>query len=452
MSVANLDIARLAPRTISPQPHGDLRIALVSDSASAKFGGEAIHPVHYFRILRSRGIQAWLVCNERNREELTALFPDDVSRFRFVRDTFAHRVLARLEDTRPRRLATFTFGLASRCLTQRSARALVRQLVREHGVNVVHQPIPLAAKECSLLYNMGAPLVVGPLNGAMEFAPGFRNRQSAFEAIAMRFGRWSSRFMNWLAPGKLRAATVLVANERTRLALPQGITGKVQTLIDNCVDLATWKPAERTDIATGSHPRFLYLGRLVDWKAVDLLVEAFAAVAGKSDAMLDIVGDGPLRSQLEAQAASLGLAPRVIFHGWKSQADAAAILRKATALVLPSLYECGGAVVLEAMASSIAVIATQWGGPADYLDESCGFLVPANSREGFINGLSSAMLKLTADPAMAVKMGAAGRKKVEEQFDWQWKVDRTLEIYADAIARTTRPAPQVNAEAVPQHA
>jgi glycosyltransferase involved in cell wall biosynthesis len=190
----------------------------------------------------------------------------------------------------------------------------------------------------------------------------------------------------------------------------------------------------------------------VDWKAVDLLVEAFAAVAGKSDAMLDIVGDGPLRSQLEAQAASLGLAPRVIFHGWKSQADAAAILRKATALVLPSLYECGGAVVLEAMASSIAVIATQWGGPADYLDESCGFLVPANSREGFINGLSSAMLKLTADPAMAVKMGAAGRKKVEEQFDWQWKVDRTLEIYADAIARTTRPAPQVNAEAVPQHA
>jgi glycosyltransferase involved in cell wall biosynthesis len=244
--------------------------------------------------------------------------------------------------------------------------------------------------------------------------------------------------VNRMMPGKLNAATVLVANDRTRQALPTGIRGKVVTLIDNCVDLATWKPAERTQAAANEPARFVYLGRLVDWKAVDLLLEAFVSVAKATSATLDIIGDGELRGQLEAQAAQSGIADRVRFRGWKSQAECAAELRSATALVLPSLYECGGAVVLEAMASGLAVIATNWGGPADYVNESCGILVEPSSREAFLAGLASGMTRLAQDPALAVRMGEAGRERVVSHFDWQWKVDRTLEIYADAVQRTRR--------------
>jgi glycosyltransferase involved in cell wall biosynthesis len=415
-----------------------LCVLIVTDTASVKFGGEAIHPIHYFRILRSRGIDTRLVVGGRDREELETLFPNDLDRIFYVPDTFVHRMLWRCEQPLPKRLSSFSFGLLRRLWSQVVARRLVRQLVAEHQIDVVHQPIPLAAKESSLLYDLGAPVVIGPLNGAMDFPPAFRGRQSAVEALFMRLGRWASQMMNRMMPGKLDAATVLVANERTRQALPTGIHGKVVTLIDNCVDLATWKPAERAQVAANEPARFVYLGRLVDWKAVDLLLEAFVSVARATSATLDIIGDGELRGQLEAQAAQSGIADRVRFRGWKSQAECAAELRSATALVLPSLYECGGAVVLEAMASGLAVIATNWGGPADYVNESCGILVEPSSREAFLSGLASAMTKLAEQPELARKLGEAGRQRVVSHFDWQWKVDRTLEIYADAVQRTRR--------------
>jgi glycosyltransferase involved in cell wall biosynthesis len=212
----------------------------------------------------------------------------------------------------------------------------------------------------------------------------------------------------------------------------------VVSLIDNCVDLATWKPAQGARSADKHAPRFVYLGRLVDWKAVDLLLEAFVPVARTTSATLDIIGDGVLRQQLEAQAAKSGIADRVRFLGWRSQAQCAEALRDATALILPSLYECGGAVVLEAMACGLAVIATNWGGPADYLNDSCGILVDTSSREAFLAGLSGGMIRLANDPALALAMGAAGRARVVSQFDWQWKVDQTLEIYAEAVRRTRR--------------
>jgi glycosyltransferase involved in cell wall biosynthesis len=412
-----------------------LKVIIVSHSASVKFGGEAIHPVHYFRILRSRGIDAWLVGHGRDREELLSLFPNDRDRLCFAAEGIVDRLLWWCEKPLPKRLSSFSFGLLSRLWTQILARRIIRRLVIEKQIDVVHQPIPLAAKEASLFYDLGAPLVIGPLNGAMDFPPAFRQRQSAFEAFFMKLGRWGSDFMNRLMPGKLNAATVLVANERTRAALPSGIRGKIVPLIDNCVDLATWKPADRADTIDGQPARFVYLGRLVDWKAVDLLLEAFVSAAASTSATLDIVGDGELRSQLEAQAERTGIKDRVRFLGWRSQEQCAEHLRTATALVLPSLYECGGAVVLEAMACGLAVIATNWGGPADYLNNLCGILVDTSSRENFINGLSSGMSKLALDPALAARMGAAGRDRVVSHFDWQWKVDRTLEIYAEAARR-----------------
>ncbi|HEX4124949.1 MAG TPA: glycosyltransferase family 4 protein [Tepidisphaeraceae bacterium] len=418
--------------TIAPT---DLRIALFSDSASARFGGEAIHPVHYFRILRSRGIETFLIVNARTRGEMAELFPDEQDRIFYVEDSLLHKILWQVQRKLPARIGYFTIGTLSRVLTQGQARKIIQKLVAEGRVNVVHQPIPLAVKECSVLYDLGAATVVGPLNGAMEFPPAFRRRQSAVEAAAMRMGRWASAAMHWLMPGKLRATTILVANDRSKAALPAGVRGKVVPLIDNCVDLETWRPAPRTTADPQGSARFVYVGRLVDWKAVDLLLEAFAVVAKKSAATLDIIGDGPLRSKLEAQSARLGTDGRARFLGWQTQANCARELTSASALVLPSLYECGGAVVLEAMGSGIPVIATNWGGPADYLDASCGILVDPESPGKFVAGLADAMLKLAGDSALCRRLGHAARQRVVERFDWRMKVDRTLEIYAEAVER-----------------
>ena len=97
----------------------------------------------------------------------------------------------------------------------------------------------------------------------------------------------------------------------------------------------------------------IYLGRLVDWKRVDLLIDACGKLIGKVNFQVHIVGDGPLRGTLERQVQQMSLADHVQFHGRLPQAAAAELLRSSDIMVLPSMRECGGAVVLEAMASAV---------------------------------------------------------------------------------------------------
>jgi len=92
-------------------------------------------------------------------------------------------------------------------------------------------------------------------------------------------------------------------------------------------------------------------------------------------------------------------------------------------------------VILEAMATGLPVIATKWGGPMDYLDESCGILVSPESREAFIHELAAAMLKLASSFTLREKMGRAGQRRVLSHFNWQKKTDVMLKIYTETVRR-----------------
>ena len=111
-------------------------------------------------------------------------------------------------------------------------------------------------------------------------------------------------------------------------------------------------------------------------------------------------------------------------------------LRESLALVLPSLYESGGAVVLEAMATGKPVIATGWGGPVDYLDSSCGILVNPESYKVLVTGFAEAMQKLIDFPELAKTMGNAGRKRVVRDFDWQQRIDKVINIYCTLVEKS----------------
>jgi glycosyltransferase involved in cell wall biosynthesis len=401
----------------------------VAEHASARFGGEAILPLHYFRLLRRRGVEAWLVVHDRTREELSTLLPEERDRIHYVPDTRAHRLLHFLGKQLPDRLEFCTTGLLMRLLSQAVARRVARRLVREHRIDVVHQPIPVSPRESSLLYGMGAPVVIGPMNGAMEYPAAFRRAEGRLVRWLTRLGRWASGPVNRLMPGKLRAETLLVANERTRRALPRGVSGCVIELVENGVDLSVWQAGDRRPGGDGP-VKFVFVGRLLDWKGVDLLLEAFRQAGLGARATLDVFGHGPYRPALEERARSLGLTGVVTFHGWTAQPEVARRLRVADVFVLPTLYDCGGAVVLEAMAAGLPVIATRWGGPVDYVDPTCGVLVEPTSREAFVAGLGRAMAELADAPALRRQMGRAGRERVAREFDWERKVDRMLEIYA----------------------
>lgn len=417
------------PDHAEPTSNVDLRVCIVAENASFRFGGEASLPLHYFSRLRKHGIEAWLVVHSRTRAELEAQLPDEQDRVRYISDQWFHRLIWGLSRFLPRRVSEATFGTAMVLLNQLIQRKMIRKLIRKERVNVVHQPIPVSPKAPSLLYGFGVPVIIGPMNGGMDFPAAFRGAESLFTRVAVAVARSSANLVNSFIPGKQRATILLVANQRTADALPKNIQGQVIEIPENGVDLDIWKfPLKR--FAISNPPRFVFVGRLVDWKRLDFVIKALAQ---HPEALLDVIGDGSMRQQWAAEAATLGIADRIHWLGWRPQPECATILQGATALVLPSIYECGGAVVLEAMACGIPVIATRWGGPADYLNESCGILIDPSNSETIISGFSKAMTDLEADPALGSQLGNAGRKRVEELFDWSRKIDFILEIYRRSI-------------------
>ena len=417
-----------------------LRVLIVTENASNVFGGEASLPLHIFRMLRARGVQAWMITHARNRDELQAAVPELFDRIYFAPDTWLNKFAFRLGTLLPAQIAYFTLGYVSRVSSQVKTRRLVRHLVSDKNIAIVHQPIPTSPREPSLLYDLGVPVVMGPMNGGMSFPPAFQSQDAKRQLIAGVTGaaRHLSALLHQLMPGKLRAETLLVANERTRLALPHGHIGKVITLIENGVDLAVWAPPNLDDGRKKNRDRtqFVFMGRLVDWKAVDLLLLAFVQVRRMVNAELIIIGEGPMRPVWESQVQDLGLAQSVRFTGWLRQVEAATIVAEADVMVLPSLHESGGAVILEAMAKGLPIVATNWGGPPDYVDDSCGILVDPVSREGFVGGLATAMIKLAKDPALRDNMGRAAVDKIASgPLNWDNKIERILQIYLETLDR-----------------
>ena len=407
-----------------------MKVVVVATNASTRFGGEAILPWHYFRLLRKRGVEAWLVAHERTQQELKALLPDEVDRMFFVPDRAPLMLLNKICAVR---VASITIGWAVEIYTSWMLRKVVRDLVREHGVDVVHEPIPVSPRQPSLMYGVGAPVVIGPMNGGMNYPPGFGKSQGLFERWLTQGARSASHALNAVFPGKRKAAVLLVANQRTRQALPRGIAGEIIELVENGVDLSLFRRTEGSRSQSGAgRPRFAFVGRLIGWKGVDLLLNATARAVRRHDLELHIIGDGAIRTQLECLAAELGLGDRVVFHGFISQDQCANFLAGFDALVLPSLYECGGAVVLEAMAMGLPVIATRWGGPADYLDGSTGILIEPTGRESLINEMAFAMIRLAESPELRAELGQAARTRVVAKFDWERKIDVILEVYARA--------------------
>lgn len=404
-----------------------LRVCVVAENASFQFGGEASLPLHYYSRLRARGVEAWLIIHGRRREEVEAIFPNDQGRILFIPDKWFHRWIWQLSVYLPRRISQATCGTLMVLVNQFIQRQMIRRLVRDYHINVVHQPIPVSPRAPSWICGFGIPVVMGPLNGGMDYPPAFRNVESWFTRVSVHIARYSANFANELFPGKKLARFVLVANERTRAALPVCVTGDVVEIPENGVDLNLWP--FRPQIAGNPSGRFLFLGRLVDWKRVDLALQALSRVPGAS---LDVIGDGDMRGAWTQLADQLNLTDRVNFLGWMPQSECARRLQSATALLLPSIYECGGAVVLEAMARGVPVVAVAWGGPADYLDASCGLLIPPTSAETVVEGFAAAMKRLMEQPDLCRDLSAAARRKVEAHYNWEEKVDRILEIFHQA--------------------
>jgi glycosyltransferase involved in cell wall biosynthesis len=208
-----------------------------------------------------------------------------------------------------------------------------------------------------------------------------------------------------------------------------GVPEKKITIIPNGVDLKLFDSIRAKKVPN----QVIYVGRLVDFKHVDWLIQSFPGVLKKvPDAKLKIVGGGPERETLEKLVEKLRLKAYVTFTGLTPTYEAVTQhYKESKVFVLPSTVEGEAIVLKEAMAASLPLIAMNIPGSGVLSlmrDGENGFLL----EPGRPKLIAEKIVQLLRDKKLRERMGNTGRKFVEK-FDWDVIADRTLEVYQEAI-------------------
>ena len=238
-----------------------------------------------------------------------------------------------------------------------------------------------------------------------------------------------------------QAAAVIAISESVVPQLTRLSTGKCRMVrIPNGVDVDDYREpvARPSELSPAIRPRgyFLFLGRLVPRKGVDLLLDAFSRIAATTDADLVIAGTGAEEAGLRARVAASGLGERVHFVGVVQSGVKTYLLQNALCAVIPSrTYEGSSLVVLESYAAGLPVIATRIPGLMEVVEhDRTGLLVPPESSPD----LAQAMAALAADRVLAPQLGDTARRIVQAS-DWSNIADRHLELYAEVSGGRTAP-------------
>ena len=169
--------------------------------------------------------------------------------------------------------------------------------------------------------------------------------------------------------------------------------------------------------------------RIVEQKGIPYALQAFQRVSDCFPAAnLVIAGDGDLRPQLEALAQELGIDAKVHWLGWRG--DAVDLIAAFDVLLLPSLWEGFGLVLLEAMSRRVPVIASRVSAiPEVVVHGETGILVEARE----VDELARAMTRLLEDRALRQHMGLLGAARLEERFSVERMVNGTLAVYRKCL-------------------
>lgn len=230
-----------------------------------------------------------------------------------------------------------------------------------------------------------------------------------------------------------RAAGVVAPSDGLRRLAETSAPDVPVTVIPNGVDTDVFCPASKMGMRS-RQPRLLYVGRVSEEKGLGDILPALCMVKD-SAWTLDIVGDGPLRPDLERRVADAGLGGRVQFRGWRAREDMPEVYRHADIFIFPSRGEGLPNTVLEAMASALPVVAVRAMGTDEaVVHEETGYLVPMGDAGAFAARLAAVL----ADESLRDKLGQAGRQRAAQFFSWE----NGSQMYAEmcrAIVREPKP-------------
>lgn len=367
-----------------------LRILRVTGSTYPEVvGGVGLHVHHLSRVQAELGHDVTVLTSDNGDRSL----PTEERRdgYRLLR----HREIARPLDN------SIVPGMAS----------TLRELLPEYDILHIHSHLYFSSTLAAVFGRRhDIPVVVTNHGLVSQTAP-----------------RWIQRLYNPTV-GRFTFETadrILCYTETDERRLQERGVDTEVSVVPNGIDCSWFTP-------TADEPaeRLLFVGRLKEGKGPQDLLAAFGELAADySGYSVAVVGDGPLRDELERQAESLGIADRVAFHGEVPNDELPELYADSRAFVLPSRSEGLPRTVLEAMACGRPVVT------ADLpqlrpLVEDVGYTFETGSVDGLVEALEAV---LDADDDRLDSYGARARKRVESTYSWQGTVEGTIAEYYDLL-------------------
>jgi glycosyltransferase involved in cell wall biosynthesis len=229
-------------------------------------------------------------------------------------------------------------------------------------------------------------------------------------------------------------ATKIVVNskatQQTILASAPWLDAKRTKIIYKGIDLSRYNSGTSSNIRNEFHlpsssPLVTFVGQLDERKGLHFLLEAWRSVHAEfPKAILFIVGKGKMHNEIEQFISRHNLKENIVLTGFRS--DVPNILLQSSMLILPSLWEGFGYVLVEAMAAKLPTVATATSSIPEIVEHNkSGILVPPKNADA----LARAIASLLSDPSKAATMGLRGRQIVEEKFTRERMIDEFEKVF-----------------------
>jgi len=263
------------------------------------------------------------------------------------------------------------------------------------------------------------PVVLHTVHGFAFHESSSRASTAFYATLERAAARLSDRVITVSDYHRLWALRLHIASPRRIVTIHNGISRSRLIASRTRADLRRELGLDDDDIVIVS------IGRLAEQKGLETLVHAMPDVVRRDGRVrFVLVGEGPIRTELEAQVRVAGLASVVRFLGFRT--DIGDILNASDLVAAPSLWEGLSISVLEAMAMGKPIITTDIGSNLELVDDGVsGLLVPP----GEAGPLGEAILRVVADPAMAARFGEAAKDRFERGFTEQVMKDSLWNLY-----------------------
>jgi len=180
--------------------------------------------------------------------------------------------------------------------------------------------------------------------------------------------------------------------------------------------------------------QFVYLGRLVFYKNVEVILQAFKTVAKEfSDAKLIIAGDGPHKDSLEKLVKKLNIENNIIFAGYVTPQQKAKLLAESNALLFPSLIEGFGLVMLESFQQQRPVLVSDIPPMSDIVENNkTGLVIDPHDEKKWANTI----IWLIKNPEESDTMGKNGNKILKEKYNQELFYENLIKMYKLVLTKT----------------